>query len=310
MGHEHHFKGANDLKLRIKAMSSKQQFSSKDEVYEALFKDGFRHFSDIPKDFADDKIAFEWLRRQQGDADLAGALYAQIPPQLRSDELLEFVAREGVNVLRDTSPEQTKRYPLLMYLCSAHDYRTLRDVDPAFRNDQTLLKNICSRYKSGLAKLVNEVDWFGPAMSDDFFDECCRDDLQFALDVSPTLMRKSIVEYVDLDSRKNLLLLRSCGRVDLIAEKITVDQWPEQYNEPKSLAEAVDAVLDCRSGYPTETLHMGYVMLYPIDEVVPAMKGARLKKLLLEMYPAEALKPFMKHDSVLKGALLDDALGL
>ena len=295
------------MKLRINAMSIKQQFSSKDDVLEAIFTDGFRHFADIPKEFLDADIAFQWLSKS---GDPVEAHYAQIPHKWRSDDLLDFVAREGVNILKDTSPAQTQRYPALVMLCVGHDYKCLLDVHPQYRSDQWLVKGVCNRFPLTLSKVVNDIDWFASAMSDDLFDECCRDNLQFCLDVLPDLMRKNIVEYVNLDSRKKLLLLRSCGRVDLIAEKITVDQWPEQYDEPKSLAEAVDAVLDCRPGYYTETLHMGYVMLYPIEDVVPAMKGARLKKLLLEMYPAEDLKPFMNRDNVLKGVLLDDALGL
>jgi hypothetical protein len=40
------------------------------------------------------------------------------------------------------------------------------------------------------------------------------------------------------------------------------------------------------------------------------MASNRFKKLLLEMYSAEALEPFVKADTGLKGAMLEQAIGL
>jgi hypothetical protein len=100
--------------------------------------------------------------------------------------------------------------------------------------------------------------------------------------------------------------------MDLIAEKIKFNGWldSENYPEPSSLGEAIDYLLEQRPAFSPEALYMGYVMLYPIDDVVPAMKGNRLAKLLLEMYPAEALKPYMKRNNALRGVILEDAMGL
>lgn len=124
-------------------------------------------------------------------------------------------------------------------------------------------------------------------------------------------MRGDMCKYVDLYRPKIPVLLRSRGRLDLVAETIEVHGWPSnRIDVPSSLEEAVDLVLESNLGQYRETLYMGYVMLFPIEDVVPAMKGARLKKLLLEMFPAEALQPFMKRDKALKGVLLEDAMGL
>jgi hypothetical protein len=288
-------------------MSSKQLFSSKNEVYEAIFRHDIEHFSELPEEFLDADMAFQWLK---GAGDPVAVHYAKIPQQWRSDEILEFAAGEGVNVLKDISPEQTKRYSVLANLCSIHDYRILLDVHPQFRNDKALIKNVCSRYRSTLAQLVNEIDWFGPAIPDDLFVERCQNDLKFALDVQPHLLRQDIIEYVNLLQPSKVLILRSLGRMDLIAEKIETDGWLDNYPEPLSLEEAIGYLLETRPCFSPEALYMGYVMLYPFEDVVKAMKGNRLAKLLLEMYSAEALKPYMNRDKALKGALLEDAMGL
>lgn len=288
-------------------MSSKQLFSSKNEVYWAIFRHDIKHFADLPEEFLDADMAFQWLKCA---GDPVAVHYAQIPQQWRSDEILEFAACEGVNVLKDISPEQTERYSGLANICSVHDYRILLDVHPQFRNDKDLIKNVCSRYRSNLAQLVNEIDWFGPAIPDDLFNERCQNDLAFALDVPPQLLRQDIIEYVNLYQPSKVLILRHSGRMDLIAEKIETDGWLNNYPEPLSLEEGIEYLLETRPCFSPETLYMGYVMLYPFEDVVKAMKGNRLAKLLLEMYSAEALKPYMKRDKSLKGALLEDAMGL
>lgn len=142
-------------------MSSKQKFSSKDEVYETLYDKGFVHFSDLPKEFLDADIAFEWLK---GAGDSVEAYYAQIPQQWRSEDVLEFVAHEGVNVLKDISPAQTRHYLKLVMLCAVHDYKSLCDVHPQYRNDQELVRAVYNRFPLTLSKVVNEIDWFAPAM--------------------------------------------------------------------------------------------------------------------------------------------------
>jgi hypothetical protein len=55
---------------------------------------------------------------------------------------------------------------------------------------------------------------------------------------------------------------------------------------------------------------MAYVMTYPMDEVVPLMCERKLHKLVLEMYPKEALTPYMKKYRDLRGVALEEELGL
>lgn len=65
------------------------------------------------------------------------------------------------------------------------------------------------------------------------------------------------------------------------------------------------------SGFLDESsTFMACVMREPIDQVVPLMASNRLKKLLLEMYSNEVLAPFMKADTGLRGAMLEQAMGL
>lgn len=291
-------------------------YLNKAEVHEAIVLGVFKRFADIPEQFLDDDLVCDWVHFSGSPIE---KYYAQVPQQWRSDEFLKFAAHSGCNVLKDTSPKQTHCYRALVNLCMANDCWDLRDVHPDFSDneiklrDDDLLKIAVKRLGAvDFLKLIKDIDWIGPAMSDNLVQKCCLEDFSFALDAPPGLLRKDIHEYIDLRMSTVLKTIRDRGRLDLLSIKLSEDGWPEYYNllNPTSLSQAIDEIRHTsRINFP-ETLYMGYIMKFPIEDVVPAMSGSRLKKLLLEMYTKEELAPFMKQDNGLKGVLLDDALGL
>lgn len=284
-------------------------YFNKAEVHEAIIRGGFERFADIPEQFLDEDIVCDWLHYAGSPIE---KYYAQVPQKWRSDGFLQFAAFNGCNVLKDTSPDQTLCYRALVGRCVANDCWSLSNVHPEFRDDE-ILKAVSKRLKGAdFLMLIKEIDWIGPAMSDDLVRECCSEDFEFALGAPPGLLRQDIIEYLDLKWPKVLRTIRDHGRLDLLSIKLAKDGWPENHNllSPTSLPQAIDELRHTsRINYP-ETLYMAYIMRFPIEDVVSAMSGSRLKKLLLEMYPKEALTPFLKQDNGLKGIFLEDAMGL
>lgn len=290
-------------------------YLNKAEVHEAIVLGVFKRFADIPEQFLDDDLVCDWVHFSGSPIE---RYYAQVPQQWRSDEFLKFAAHSGCNVLKDTSPKQTHCYRALVNLCMANDCWDLRDVHPDFSDneiklrDDDLLKIAVKRLGAvDFLKLIKDIDWIGQAMSDELIEQCCRDDFSFAIDAPPGLLRKDVHEYINFRSHKVFKTIHDRGRFDLLSLKLA-EGWPENTNllSPTSLPQAIDELRHTSRVNSAATLYMGYIMRFPIEDVVPAMSGSRLKKLLLEMYSKEALAPFMKQDNGLKGVLLDDALGL
>jgi hypothetical protein len=63
-------------------------------------------------------------------------------------------------------------------------------------------------------------------------------------------------------------------------------------------------------GSDRESLHMAYLMTYPMDQVIPLLCEDKKARLVLEMYSKEALAPYVKKYRVLRGVVLEEALGL
>jgi hypothetical protein len=291
-------------------------YFNKEEVHQAIVLGRFKCFADIPEQFLDEDLVCDWVHFSGSPID---KFYAQVPQRWRSDGFLKFAADGGCNVLKDTNPKQTHCYRELVRLCVANDCWDLRDVHPTFRDneiklrDDGLLSVVLKRLgPAEFLKLIKDIDWIGQAMSDNLIQQCCRDDFAFALDAPPGLLRQDVHEYMDLRWPKVLKSIRDCGRLDLLSTKLVKDGWPESHNllNPTSLSQAIDELRHTSRMNHSETLYMGYIMRFPIEDVVPAMSGSRLKKLLLEMYSVDELQPHMKQDNGLKAVLLDDALGL
>jgi hypothetical protein len=279
------------------------------EVDEGILLGHFPRLSDIPEQFLDDNLAIEWLKFAGSPIERH---YAQVPQALRSSAFLKFAAFNGCNVLKDTSPAQTECYRELVHLCLMNDCQALRDVHPKFRTVQTL-KVLKTRFNAlDFLPLIQDIEWVGPAMSDELVSELCDDDFSFVLQAPASLLRKDLVDYVDLRRPKVITSLRINGRLDLLAAKLAKEGWPKNYDltRPASLEDVVARLPGCTPRYYPETLYLAFVMTYPIDQVVPAMNTVHLKKLLLEMYSIDELRPHMKQDNGLKAVLLDDALGL
>lgn len=286
---------------------------TKEQFMEDLFPDHALAFSDIPAALLSEDVIIRWLR---GSSELATERYAQIPQSWLTERVLLYAGSEGVPVLKNTKPDQVENYYWLVITCVQHDYSALADVDPSFQNDRLIESMFTWRSVSDQVFILNEIEWMSEKISKELLIKYCLKDVNFLLDLPPKLFPQNADEYFHLELPETLEMLRARVRLDLIADKITRGSWPDNENsflkfpKPESLQSAVEHLVNAPPGQYIETLYLSCVMTYSIDQVVPAMKGNRLKTLLLEMYSPEELKPFAKTDVDLKGAMLEGAMGL
>lgn len=281
---------------------------TKEQFMEGLLPDHTLAFSDIPTGLLDEDVIIKWA---------AGSVterYAQIPQPWLTGRVLLYAACEGVQVLNHIKSDQVANYLWLVIACVNNDYTALADVDPLYQNDKFIDSIFMWITVSKQILLLREIEWVGEKASKELIIKYCLKDINFLLNLSPKLFPKNADEYFNLEGDLNTI--RERGRLDLIASKIFRGAWPDSENlflrfpKPESLLDAVGRVESAPPGQYIETLYMSYVMTYPIEQVVPAMKGNRLKSLLLEMYSSEALIPFSKTDVNLRGVMLEGVLGL
>jgi hypothetical protein len=295
--------------------------SKSNQVKDALNSGEVRCFTDLPECFQTPDMAIYYLQHFTKYSDVNSEFqYNTVPKHCRTDAFLMTAATIGCRVLRDTTPEDTEIYRDLAVATIGVSRLGFKDVPPAFR-DVEMVECIIRKFPREIHSMMGRVDWLIDAMSDDQLDRCCQEDLMVALDAPAHRIKGSVSQYLHLDklTGTQIVNIRSKGRLDLIALKLKEEKWPfplfgaegeSMPIEPESMEKLLGRLEDSGPNTPYETIYMACMMREPIDQVVSLMASNRLKKLLLEMYSEAELAPYLKDDNQLKGAYLEDALGI
>jgi hypothetical protein len=273
-----------------------------------------QHFADIPFEFQTHEIANEWfLQKQHKNTEPLADCFRQIPQHLRSIELVRWAADDGINAIEGLDAQHPE-YQELAQICVLKNYQHIVSVHPDVR--QALLPVFCAIHITKIHQVDKEFEWFRSALT----PEClriCTQNIDFFLDTPEEQITTDISQYTMTQNFCVWLAygLRKRGKIHLLAERIAAGDWPKDnyvknIEKPISLLNGRYKLTASESGKEHETLYMAYLMSYPMDEVVPLMKGRRLQKLLFEMYSTEALAPYLKKSRELRGILLEDSLGL
>jgi hypothetical protein len=285
------------------------------EVITAINSGLIRHFTDVPVPCRTEEVALAWIRRMNLTGECIQRSYDAVPVESRTSEFMMLAARHGCAVLKDVTPGQFPEYRELARMAVSSNIFALKDVDPRFC-DEAMLKFTQGVFPEDIHKIARSCDWIWGVMPDKLLNKIALHDSLFAFDIPHDRMSKPLHRYIDLSHLSwrpgKTNIIRTMGRLDVLAAQVREGEWFEhKLEKPSSLEQAV---IGLGKGLKVDSDHeaslLAYVMSHPIADVVPAMKGNRMKKLLLEMYPAEALEPFLKNDVGLRGAMLEGEMGL
>lgn len=287
------------------------------DVLLAVETDCFLRFSDIPRRYQNEETAISWLERMwvKDRADIK-ACYDQIPAECRTYDFMCKAATFRCDVLKDATPELYDDYEGIARAAIVHNWLALHELDPRFR--EKMVGDILSAWNTRIDAIVRSCPWFLGLIPEDTVEVYAGNNMLFAFEAEHRL-KETLLHYVCLNrlsrNSSELKAIREMRRLDLLADKIREGHWfrGEKYfvaEKPDSLEQGISGLKQASEAPHYQTLYMCFVMTYPIEEVVSVMSENRLKRLLLEMYSAEALAPFIKNDPGLRGAMLEGAMGL
>jgi hypothetical protein len=289
------------------------------EVVAAIKAGRVLHFAEIPAHHMCERTAIAWLDMAYELSMGVEASFGEVPLECRTATFMMLAAKMGCSVLAETTPEQCSNYRGLAETSISAKYSALYDLDCHFR-DQKMVEFVFACWPRDVCAIAQMCPWVIEFISDDLLNKYAHQDPLFALAVPPERLQEPLCRYMSLhiisDKMPRYRPIREMGRLDLLAIRVGEGDWFYNYRansvpRPASLDQAVAVLGELSSRKrDEETMYMSYIMSFPIEQVVPAMKGSRLKALLLEMYSMEALAPFLKGDVGLRGVMLERALGL
>lgn len=293
--------------------SMQAQFEDIHDVNVAISNGLVRRFDDIPKHLQSEDVAFEWflsMVTSRGEKEYE-SWFCQVPEALRSARLLVAASNTGGNILGHIDLGKDNDHQSSGLRCMRKNYKNLVALDPGYR--YLAAEHLAWNSVHNVHLIAREFSWFRDHLNSSELERCCVN-IDFLLD--STYLPEGIRRRILMDG-EGLDTIRARGRLDVLADQITAGWWPKKIStfelsgpRPTSIEEAVKWIPLCQPDKVVESLYMGYLMTQPMDQVIPLMCEQKLGKLVLEMYSEEDLAPYVRKYRSLRGARLEDALGL
>jgi hypothetical protein len=283
-------------------------------------------FDLIPEHLLDTELVMTWMTMRQLRMGLhAEESLAHIPRHLINDALLLKAIDMQYDALGCIKPDMAEDYLSLVLHSVRRSKRGYHYIDPSYQTEATLDEIILHANENLKIHTVDpHLKWIRDLMTQERIDRVSATNFLFASRIGlekmewgalKTLLKHSCAFYQFLDGQNQLHFLTR-----MLAE----GEWPvvdpnDSYLpvRSKTLADGILRMMIgsnpvYQSTYRTEYFYMykAYVMTYPIKEVVAAMQTPEKLKVLLEMYGTEELRPYMHLNRNLRGALLEETLGL
>jgi hypothetical protein len=278
-----------------------EQFHDIHDVNVAISNNLVHSFAEIPKHLQSGEVAEEWFVSmiQVKKKPLEDCL-SEVPPKFWTAQFMTTVANSGCNILRYIDPGRDPMHLNIGMMCARVNYKNLVSLDPKYNARE-------------IDVIARDFPWVRDHMPASVVHFCCLNiDFAMGYKVLPDGVGKEI-----MTNGYGFNKIRAHGRLDVLAEQIAEGEWPTILPKselpgpkPRSLENGIGFISQCMSGSDRESLHMAYLMTYPMDQVIPLLCEDKKARLVLEMYSKEALAPYVKKYRVLRGVVLEEALGL
>lgn len=281
----------------------------------------YSNISCIPKEIADAQVYEAWYGHAV-DVCRAGAdtAFGEIPVEFVTDGLRRKAIFKSVRSLIFISPEHTDSYKDLVLLglqktrmafMMMHD--SLKTLD--------FLKEIVEKVPGVLDFNWGSQEWVRDVMTEDLKDKILQTNLRFGLSLSEGQVSQKQWDHLFTTQQEAAVILEEKDLLPLYIQFLREGGWPKypsgkQPERPVSLEAAAEMLMarsanrDFQPPDPVYLIYKAKLMSFPIEDVIPVMNSADRLEILMSIYPENSLRKHMKLSRGLRGALLENDLGM
>jgi hypothetical protein len=275
----------------------------------------FSYFESIPDSLLDSEVALKWLEtsvKMRGYG--SDSAIQKIPQHLISDDIRRSAVKLGVRALMFINPDDTEIYMELVLMATAISSFGYIMIHESFQTLETL-EAIIDHDPKHMSMNWKGHQWMKPFLTQAMIDRVATTNYPFAMSVGIRNVAWSSVKEMLVKNPDFYEDLTESGGGDLIVKMIQEGGWPAKIDgetnfKPKGLTLLAGMLMDAEEDSAKRYLYRAYLQTFPIDKVFKVMSAPDRRKLLMEIYPPEALIGLAKDDRNFRGALLEDALGL
>lgn len=300
---------------------------TKDDLYELMKSDPqsviFREFQKLPDSLKTTEVAEQWLRHHRDRFKKSGFTlnpYLQIKhynPELITDSV-RFIAVEIGNTLYDINPDETKAYKEIAVHAIMNCATNTAVLAEEFHTLE-MLEAIVNRCPYRIDTLLDNQKWMIPLLTPEMKKNLVKDNLKLALSLDESeISREQWKKLLDEGVTDYVAVERS-GRLHVLVEYIRDGGWPnpvlidgQTISFPKvaTPTEALDKYTRTKTYGPRHVLYKAWLHAFPIEEVLAATDNHEMVRLLMDIFPEDALRPHLKLNRALRARLLENDLGM
>jgi hypothetical protein len=286
--------------------------------YNALVEryEQYKRFADMPDHMKTQQDTYNWARVIFPGAEWSLTdCWDQIPPELLSDALRSYLVANDFELIKLIHPNETPKYLGLCLDAYAVHFSAAGLFHEDFQTSETVgeLLKIPKEFHLAYA----EIPWVARVTTQEQLERAGMVNLHFMASlpddqVTDAMLKAHLREGL---RNSNFSTLRSRGKMKLIARFLGDGNWPffddprdHIITKPKTVLEGLKRMASISHNH--QALYMGYVMTFPIELVISLMTTKEQTQLALEMYSDKELRPLLHTNSILKAAMLEEALGL
>lgn len=276
--------------------------------------DSYEEFSNIPEAFRDSEMAASWmttLSKQQ--VSTSTHTLQQIPAELQNQKVLLTAVEINSMALKLIKPEQADDYLAIVLVAVHKASYAFKLMDDSYKTEAVLDEFIDDHVFFDLE--TGHMDWILPMLNQERIDKISAYSFWFALSVGLENVSWDVVKEQLKKTPDNYSFMDKLGQLGFLSKMLKEDEWPKSegnltYKPFKSLADGVSRFMRSDKESALHCLHKAYVMTYPVEEVIAAMKTPARREVLLNMYPTDVLRQHSGSDRELRGKLLEQEIGL
>jgi hypothetical protein len=274
----------------------------------------YESFHSIPVEHRSQETVVTWMKMQHIKLDISSIdTLRQVPADLKTEQVLLMAVKIDPEAIGIIKPSESDDYLALVLDAVNRASAAFLLMDDSYKTEEVLDAFIADKVFFDLD--FDHINWVLPLLNQERIDKISAYSFWFATTiglekVSWPVVREWLKKDIDQYSR-----LDASGQLCYLSKMLKENEWPKSegklsYRPLKNLADGVTRFMRSPAESDFHYLYKAYVLTFPVEEVIAAMKTPTRRKMLMELYPMDVLLQHSQGDRDLRGRILEQEMGL
>lgn len=276
--------------------------------------DDYESFHAIPVEHRSPETVVTWMKALHKRLDISSTYtLRQVPGDLKTQQVLLMAVKINPQAIGVIKPSESDDYLALVLDAVNRASAAFLLMDDSYKTEEVLDAFIADKVFFDLD--FDHMNWVLPLLNQERIDKISAYSFWFATTIGLEKVSWDVVKEHLKNAPDTYENLHNTGQLGYLSKMLNENEWPDRkgkfsYQPLKDLADGVRRLM--RSSIESELhyLYKAYILSFPVEAVIAAMKTPARREMLMELYPVDVLRQHAQGDRHLRGKILEQELGL